>query len=129
VGTTTARPEPGTGSRTSVRTPSKLANETSEASRSGGEARDSASNLESSFRGLFHASAFMRYEEATHRARVGGEPLTADRLAEPWFLEHGASRATLDQLEALGLPPSPETWGLGFSELERLVDLVGAEPR
>jgi oligoendopeptidase F len=49
-----------------------------------------AANLESSLRAVFHAAAFYRFETTAYETRAGGEPLTADRLAELWLAAHEA---------------------------------------
>jgi len=58
-----------------------------------------AANLESSLRAVFHAAAFYRFETTAYETRAGGEPLTADRLAELWLAAHEAYYG-----EALQLP-------------------------
>jgi len=73
-----------------------------------------AANLESSFRAIFHAAAFVRYEQTAYEARAAGEPLTAGRLAELWLAANRASYG--DALDV------PEEYGLAWMAIPHFVE-------
>src|SRR5205085_9255677 len=70
--------------------------------------------LESSLRAVFHAAAFVRFEETAYGARADGEPLTADRLAGLWLAAHRAYYG-----EALDVP---DEYGLAWMAIPHFVE-------
>jgi oligoendopeptidase F len=73
-----------------------------------------AAILESSLRAVFHAAAFMRFEETAYEARAAGEPLTADRLADLWLAAHREYYG-----EALDIP---DEYGLTWMAIPHFVE-------
>ena len=73
-----------------------------------------AAILESSLRAVFHAAAFVRFEETAYETRAAGEPLTADRLADLWLAAHRAYYG-----EALDIP---DEYGLAWMAIPHFVE-------